>query len=315
MIVDYFDTVYSSINGRSPFATKLKIYSFFRWLIRVVANIVIPISFLLNRRKYCLKITSTTKKEKLIVSLTSFPKRINRLWIVIESIFRQSIKPDMVILWLSKEQFPDRSFIPNSLLSLEKRGLIIELCEGDLRSHKKYYYALRQYPNDIIITIDDDVIYATDLILNLLNQHQKYPNAICCTCASRIGIEDNKILPYISWECIDYEIPPSFGVLAIGVGGVLYPPGSLYHMFGEEDIFMKYCPTADDLWLNMMAHLKNTPISKTAYRSNYLLIIRFSKVSLSSVNNGMGANDIQLNRLITYFSLRLNQFPYSMLAK
>ena len=61
----------------------------------------------------------------------------------------------MVILWLSKEQFPDRSFIPNSLLSLEKRGLIIELCEGDLRSHKKYYYALRQYPNDIIITIDD----------------------------------------------------------------------------------------------------------------------------------------------------------------
>ena len=29
----------------------------------------------------------------------------------------------------------------------------------------------------------------------------------------------------------------------------------------------------------------------------------------------MGANDIQLNRLITYFSLRLNQFPYSMLAK
>ncbi len=80
MIVDYFDTVYSSINGRSPFATKLKIYSFFRWLIRVVANIVIPISFLLNRRKYCLKITSTTKKEKLIVSLTSFPKRINRLW-------------------------------------------------------------------------------------------------------------------------------------------------------------------------------------------------------------------------------------------
>ena len=89
MIVDYFDTVYSSINGRSPFATKLKIYSFFRWLIRVVANIVIPISFLLNRRKYCLKITSTTKKEKLIVSLTSFPKRINRLWIVIESIFKQ----------------------------------------------------------------------------------------------------------------------------------------------------------------------------------------------------------------------------------
>ena len=82
------------------------------------------------------------------------------------------------------------------------------------------------------------------------HQHQKYPNAICCTCASRIGIEDNKILPYISWECIDYEIPPSFGVLAIGVGGVLYPPGSLYHMFGEEDIFMKYCPTADDLWLN-----------------------------------------------------------------
>ena len=73
MIVDYFDTVYSSINGRSPFATKLKIYSFFRWLIRVVANIVIPISFLLNRRKYCLKITSTTKKRETYCIFNFFP--------------------------------------------------------------------------------------------------------------------------------------------------------------------------------------------------------------------------------------------------
>lgn len=75
-------------------------------------------------------------REKIIVSLTSFNKRIGRVWIVIESILRQTCKPDMIILWLSKEEFPSMECLPKKLLRLQKRGLIINLREGNLMSHK-----------------------------------------------------------------------------------------------------------------------------------------------------------------------------------
>ena len=50
-----------------------------------------------------------TKKrnDKIIVSLTSFPGRIHLVHKTIQTILLQSIKPDLVELWLAKEQFPN----------------------------------------------------------------------------------------------------------------------------------------------------------------------------------------------------------------
>ena len=80
----------------------------------------------------------TKNKPRIIISLTSFPKRIDIVWITIESILRQSQKPDEIILWLAEEQFQGIDSLPKSLLELMERGLTIRFCD-DLRSHKKYY--------------------------------------------------------------------------------------------------------------------------------------------------------------------------------
>ena len=50
----------------------------------------------------------TNRQDKIIVSLTSFPGRINEVWICVESLMRQTFKPDAIELWLSLRQFPDR---------------------------------------------------------------------------------------------------------------------------------------------------------------------------------------------------------------
>lgn len=56
---------------------------------------------------------------------------------VIETILSQSIKPDKVILYLSKVQFPRlEEDLPDSLLNMKARGLDIRFVEGDIRSHK-----------------------------------------------------------------------------------------------------------------------------------------------------------------------------------
>src|SRR5690606_16598971 len=101
-----------------------KFYALQRFIVMILANSIIPLYFrisgLLNRRSYAL---ANNNSNDLIVSLTSFPARIDRLWLVVECILRQSYKPDRIILWLSKEQFTTVNELPKSLLEQRSRGL------------------------------------------------------------------------------------------------------------------------------------------------------------------------------------------------
>jgi len=79
-----------------------------------------------------------SKKEagqKLIVSLTSYGKRVDDVFITIESLFQQSLKADKIILWLAEDEFTIDS-IPPTLKMAMKRGLEVNFCK-DLKSYKK----------------------------------------------------------------------------------------------------------------------------------------------------------------------------------
>ena len=97
--------------------------------------------------------------KKIIVSLTSYPARIDVVNTTIESILNQSLKANRIILWLAPEQFPNKEKdLPDKLIKLKKYGLIIDWYH-DIGSYKKLIPTLKLYPNDIIVTADDDVLY------------------------------------------------------------------------------------------------------------------------------------------------------------
>ena len=58
----------------------------------------------------------------LTISLTTFGKRIQDVFLAIESIGFQSLKAGRVVLWLAEDEFQD-SRLPLSLNRLVKRGL------------------------------------------------------------------------------------------------------------------------------------------------------------------------------------------------
>jgi hypothetical protein len=242
--------------------------------------------------------------------LTSFPARINRVWIVIESLLRQEIKPDMIILWLSIEQFPTIEALPNKLIELQKRGLILRLCNDDLRSHKKYYYAIKEFPNDFIITVDDDVIYNSKILSFLLLLNKKFPLAVCCNHATYITAINGEICSYTSWQTVNGEHDPSFEIMAIGIGGILYPPNSLPRDLFNVEVFKKNCFEADDIWLNVMARQCGTMVAKTAYDSFYLPIINYKNVTLASKNLNENLNDLQLGAIRKYYVIHNDSDPY-----
>ena len=75
-------------------------------------------------------ITVERRTPQYIVSLTSFPARINTAHLAINTLLQQTFKPDRIILWLASEQFAkkEKDFakadaIRNELL---ENGIVLE---------------------------------------------------------------------------------------------------------------------------------------------------------------------------------------------
>ncbi len=244
------------------------------------------------------------RKQKIIVSLTSYPKRIGTIWLTIETLLRQSYKPDMVILWLAESQFDGLDSLPKELLRLQDRGLTIRFCD-DLRSHKKYFYALQEFKNDLIILADDDMFYPLDTIKKLMKLHKSYPNDICCISAQVIQPDftaspsewRNVFLKETNWQHSDM-------IQAYTGGGTLIPPNSIHRDVFDKDTFKEICLNADDLWLFYMAHRKGTKVTTLKNWQPFpITIYGTSEGSLYWINGEGNQNDVQWNNLINHYGV------------
>lgn len=302
-LLDAFDKFYTQTIKYPNCLKAIRIDSIVRYMLKYLSNWILPIYFAASSRNKSYRLNSAKKQgKKLIVSLTTFPARINKVHLTIETILRQTKKPDLIILWLSRQQFKSLESLPQRLLTLQSRGLIIRFVNDDLRSHKKYYYTLKEYYQDDLITIDDDLFFRSDMIECLLLKAEQYPSSIIANYAHRIKFDKDQILPYKEWEnnqtlqdCQGFDLFFGSG------GGTLFRPGLLSSSVLDKDIFMNICPLADDIWLNAMCRIKNTDVVKTSYCSLLLPVISRS-TTLSSTNVNDGLNDSQL-RLVRNFCL------------
>ena len=135
-------------------------------------------------------------------------------------------------------------------------GLEIRERVRDVGSYSKLIWALQEFPNDTIITADDDVYYRRDWLELLLQEHKRQPDRIVCHLAREIGINDDGTLkPYNGWKK-PYE--GSERVFPLTGGGCLYPPGSLHKDVINVELFTKLAPKADDIWFWAMGVLNGT---------------------------------------------------------
>lgn len=230
-------------------------------------------------------LTTEKRSPKVIVSLTTFPGRINIVYKTISTLLTQTVKPDEVILWLAEEQFPTKE-LPESLTRLQKFGLTIKWCE-DIRSFKKLIPTLKENPNDIIITTDDDYYYDKDLIKTLLEEHQKYPDCIIGGRAMLLVRQRNKKFKLIRRSYIyDDTYLPSYLNPFIGFAGVLYPPHVLHDDIFDKDTFMKIIPTNDDAWFWLNAVRKGTKFvpCKDSYKLKFYTIENSQNIGLYKLN-------------------------------
>ena len=223
------------------------------------------------------------EREKIIVSLTSFPARINIVVKTIKTLLTQTLKPDAVILWLAPEQFPNgEKDLPQELLDLKQYGLTIDWYK-DIRSYKKIIPTLKKYPNSVIITTDDDIYYAPDTIESLYKSYLEHKTEVHAHRCDWLKVVEEDVqtpppnpLPQgagehacdaqtqkkvIKWEktrelYLDrHRGVASFHNRLTGYGAVLYPPNCFYKDVCDESLIKELIPTHDDIWLWAMATL------------------------------------------------------------
>ena len=259
-------------------------------------------------RRWCEKqpskkygLNQSERRQKIIVSLTSYPKRINIVWMTIETLLRQSYRPDAIILWLAESQFEGMKSLPDNLLRLCDRGLTIRFCD-DLRSHKKYYYVMQEYPKDLVILVDDDIFYPYDTIQRLMKMHKKRPEDICTMTAQIIG--PSYCSPPSKWRNpgLQEKVEHSDHAQIYTGSGSLYPPQSLDKRVFDKELIKRLCLNADDLWITFMAHKKGTKVTaEYKWRAFPVNVYGTFEGSLWHLNAGEGQNDMQWKAVTDYF--------------
>lgn len=217
-------------------------------------------------------ITETKYAEEIIVSLTSFPERIETVSETIKTLLMQTQKPNRIILWLAEEQFQNKEKdLPQILLKMQKYGLEIKWCHN-IRSFKKLIPTLELCPEAIVITADDDLIYRRHWISILYKEYLKHPDMVCAHRITKFYLEND------SYNVISggYDTWPEATYLhkLTGGAGALYPPNIFNENAFNTDMFMQLCPTSDDIWFWLMAVLNGVKVCVPARPDLNLIYVK-----------------------------------------
>ena len=262
----------------------------------------------LEKKKFAYSLAHN--KEHIVVSFTTFPPRLKWVHLVVRGIMSQSIKPDKIVMYIGDDVKIDS--IPDKVKELCQYGLEIKKIPGNLKPHKKYQYAMEDYPDSLIITIDDDLIYHKNFIQSLYEGHRRFPDSVIAIRGHEITFnDDGTIKPYNEWnQQVMHSCYPSMKLFAAGgSGGVLYPPRALDERAFDKDKVQKLCLNADDIWLKMMEVLNGT---KTVIY-NPKLFNKYIKCRGLEKNKGLNeenvlqnANDKYIYQVASFFNIDLS---------
>lgn len=293
------------MNGETCF------YYVARLVWRKVKQILCYVSYI----KYYIrdkKLEAANNDIPITVSLTTYPERVKWLPVVIGSILDQKRVPNRIVLYLSAEQFESRE---NAIFNkLKKQGIIIKFKQGDMRSHKKYIYAMQEYPEDIIVTVDDDIVYDKNLLDDLYASYKKHPKAVSAKRVHKIKFDkNNNVKKYCDWDIATkrYTDLESKELVATGCGGILYPPNSLNVQYLNADLIKETCMYADDLWLKVMELLNGIPVvlcHSKKYTLRHIWNTECSGLALENV--GGTGNDEQLHNICSKLNINLYELIY-----
>ena len=256
--------------------------------------------------------SGSERKKKIIVSLTSYPKRFETISIALKSLLLQTVKPDKIIVYLGNDTLPDD--ITTDMKEMENYGVEYRIdSTQNLMAHKKYFYAMQDYPNDIVVTADDDLYYPLDWLESLVKAHDMNPKVICARRVHLMKANGLCLEEYNHWEDQCRRITePSYALFATSGSGKLFPPGSLCKEAFNTQAIKDLCLKADDIWLKCMEVLSGTPVMWVKnWEVDQMSVDSIQSIqegSLAAANVEQCGNDAMLYVVMKQYGIKTEDF-------
>ncbi|MFC3285499.1 glycosyltransferase [Litchfieldella rifensis] len=182
------------------------------------------------------------------------------------SLCRQSIAPDKIILSISKEKYlEDDGFSqpPSWVESFPELSDILDIrwVENTGPYRKLLPIILEVDENDLVITVDDDVIYHKEWLKAIAEASKEYPNHVI---SSRVRRKRRNVFgkytSYILWPVVREKMEFHDDFVIIGCGGVAYRRSFFNAELLSMGDFLNCAPTTDDLWFSKLLEMSRTPV-------------------------------------------------------
>jgi hypothetical protein len=244
-----------------------------------------------------LQIPGISEKDfNFILSLTSHPARFDALALALPELKRQILQPTEIIVNIASA---DVNQLPQSIRDLAATGYIVINECADLGPGKKLIPTVKLYPGVPIIVLDDDLILTPDLTLQLMLEHQLYPDSIIASRVHRVTYaQDGSLEPFSAWEKgSDSLLGPSFDLMATSGAGTLFPAGSLHPEAFDEARYTELAFHTDDLWWYFQGRRNGTQVRRLPGYRALEFIPETQDVGLWRTGN-KDRNDVNFKKLV-----------------
>lgn len=199
--------------------------------------------------------------EKIVVSMTSYPGRITNVGKSIYLLLTKQTKtPEEIHLWLAEPEFINKEKdLPTDLVSiLEHDKIYLHWLPKNTYCHKRHEIFKYTTDEDCVFLIDDDVRYNDKLIETVMNDHQKFPNAVINYNGYSAHVYKGRKIIYTS------ELNSKEPTVDIRFCGQSMIPAKVYpkEVLTEEnkEIRDKICPVCDESWFTPWLVYHNVPV-------------------------------------------------------
>lgn len=238
----------------------------------------------------------------ILVSVASNRDNFSNLPITLYSLLNQEIKPDKIILWLD-EDIEDFAYLPYEITQFVKNGLEIRFTKN-LGCYTKSIQAFKDYSDWIIVTASDKVYYPSTWLKKLYLSYIANQSDIHVHQALLSDLN----LSYNNWNKSTKE-SANYKNFLLGELGILFPPNCFGKEVLRQDIFLKYAPNSDNVWLWIMSlvhrrkiRVVKNPIKTTIYNNVYKHFYN----RLKNKKNIIEANNNSLKLLLKLYGRNVN---------
>lgn len=252
-----------------------------------------------------------------IVSLTTISSRVDRVSHTIDRIARQSLSPHSINLYISEDPYLLDQGVrrgDESLRRIADMGANIYLT-SNIGPYRKQYPLLQQLrsanasPETLIVTMDDDVLYPSDILAQLVNKAH-LEDAVVAHRGREVAFDGRRLKPYNEFKAVTSK--KSLYNIGLGKNGVAY---RLKHFPTNpaEYIGPWLAPTADDIWCKWVTVLRCVPTIILEPRAMYDPRFDFIESDpkdckcLYQAYNATGNNDNAIMNIEEFFLYLLSQ--------